>query len=324
MFRHILAATDLITQPDAPVLSAIEEIRQAGGELVILHVITPVAPGDPRRAIHFETGDLVDVDTAYLAVVANVLSTTYSRLLSGLSCRVEVAVGTPWQAILEAACMMDADLIVLGHRSAETAAKGKARIIGQVGTTLAHVVTRETCPVMVVNQPAAPKQMRFGRIMVSVDFSRMCECAVCFAARFAILRRSQVVVFHMLPVPPYPKYTPADYTADLENAQKRLADFCEPYLDGVDHTYQIQAGALPHLAIVAAADQTRTDLIIMGSHTRDQVGKWYPGSAVERTSYRSSCPIMVINDPNLLIPWRPDQSRKNEDRLIHLFTQSPG
>ncbi|MDL2269326.1 universal stress protein [Desulfosarcina sp. OttesenSCG-928-A07] len=317
MFRHILAATDVITQPDAPILSAVELLRQQGGHLVILHVIIPETPSPSPQTHHFATGAPVALDNAYMSEVAQALRYTYAPLLSNLSFRIHVAAGVPWQAILETAAMADADLIVLGNRSVETATQGKERIIGKVGTTVAHVVTRETCPVMVVNRPATPEQMRFGRIMVSVDFSRTCECAVCFAARLAVLHHSQVTVFHMLPVPPYPKYTPADYAADMENAQKRLADFCDPYLDGIDHTYQIQAGALPHLAIVAAADQTRTDLIIMGSHTRDQAGKWYPGSAVERTSYRAACPIMVINDPELLV-----QNGKNEDRLIHLFTHS--
>jgi nucleotide-binding universal stress UspA family protein len=43
------------------------------------------------------------------------------------------------------------------------------------------------------------------------------------------------------------------------------------------------------------------DLIVMGSHTKEKGGKWYFSSAVERVSYRSICPVVVVTDPKVLL-----------------------
>lgn len=39
----------------------------------------------------------------------------------------------------------------------------------------------------------------------------------------------------------------------------------------------------------------------MGSHTKENDGKWYVGSAVERVSLRSICPVIVVTDPKALL-----------------------
>ena len=49
------------------------------------------------------------------------------------------------------------------------------------------------------------------------------------------------------------------------------------------------------------AEQNDVDLIVMGSHTKEKSGKWYVGSAVERVSLRSICPVIVVTDPKALL-----------------------
>ena len=46
--------------------------------------------------------------------------------------------------------------------------------------------------------------------------------------------------------------------------------------------------------IIKAAGRFRADLIVMGSHTRDENKRWYIGSAVEKVSYSAPCPVAVI------------------------------
>jgi len=177
--------------------------------------------------------------------------------------------------------------------------------------------------VMVVNRPAPKDQLQFQRVLVAVDFSRSCECAVCFAAELAKHHHSRLFVFHMIPVPPFPKYTRIDYNADVTHAKKRLETFYEAYLDGTDHRYLIRAGAMPHLEILAGAGDNAADLIIMGSHTQVKPGKWYPGSAVERVAYRADCPTMVVTDPGALTHWDltvPADDGEGKDRLIRVFS----
>jgi hypothetical protein len=127
----------------------------------------------------------------------------------------------------------------------------------------------------------------------------------------------------MIPVPPAPKYSRSDYAADAAYAKNRLGSFYETYLEGTDHRYLIRAGAMPHLEILDGAREKKADLIIMGSHTKEKSGKWYPGSAVERVGYRAACPVVVVTDSGALTHWDQtmvDDEPDGKDRSIHVFT----
>jgi nucleotide-binding universal stress UspA family protein len=63
----------------------------------------------------------------------------------------------------------------------------------------------------------------------------------------------------------------------------------------------VWGGALPHLEIEKYAEKQDVDLIVMGSHTKTKEGKWYVGSVVERVSFRSICPVIVVTDPKALL-----------------------
>jgi nucleotide-binding universal stress UspA family protein len=129
----------------------------------------------------------------------------------------------------------------------------------------------------------------------------------------------------MLPVPPVPKYTRENYKADEARTRERLASAYHIYLEEIDHQFLIRGGALPHLEILGCAAKENIDLIVMGSHTKESSGKWYPGSVVEHVGYRAACPVVVITDPAILQHWDglvPDDQLPDKDRLIHVFTGS--
>jgi nucleotide-binding universal stress UspA family protein len=323
MFNRILGATDVVTTPDAPVVTAARLAQQHHARLYLLHVLESASTENRRWVRHYETGTEMTADAEYEQTVARVLRRTVRDSISGEEPTVQVTAGFPWEEILHWARQIDADLIVLGPHSTRAQEKGVVRIAGIVGSTVENVVIRETCPVMVVNRPAKPQQLRFQRVLIPVDFSRSCECAVCFAARLAANRRSQLQVFHMIPVPPAPKYSRSAYTRDKAGALRRLESFYRPYLDGIDHRTIIRAGSLPHLEILNAAKDQNSDLIVMGSHTKETGGKWYPGSAVERVGFRAACPLVTITDPQVLVHWKgrwPDSARNEKDRRTHVFT----
>jgi nucleotide-binding universal stress UspA family protein len=323
MFNRIVAATDMVTTGDAPVISAFRLARLQGARLYLLHVMESASTGNRRLVRHFRDGTELVADADYERTIAQALEATYGADLSDIVHEIRVAAGYPWEEILRWSCEVDSDLIVLGPHSTRAEEKGVVRIAGRVGSTVENVITRETAPVMVVNRSAGRDQLRFQRVLVAVDFSRSCEYAVVFAARLASHFRSRLVVFHMIPVPPAPKYDRADYAADAAYARKRLDSFYETYLDGTNHRFLIRAGAMPYLEILSAAGEQAADLIVMGSHTKEKPGKWYPGSAVERVGYRVACPVVVVTDAAALTHWDRtliDNGPNGKDRSIHVFT----
>jgi nucleotide-binding universal stress UspA family protein len=324
MFNKVLSATDMVSTVDAPVVSAARLARQHDARLHLLHVLESASTDNRRLIRHFETGEEMLADANYAKAVHQALATTYREPLAYVAHDIRITVGFPWQEILIWAKTVDSDVILLGPHSSRAEEKGVVRIAGRVGSTVENVITRETCPVMIVNQAASGEQLRFRRILVSTDFSRSCESAVCFAARLATRYNSQLAVFHMLPVPPVPKYTHANYVADEARTRRRLESAYQAYLEGIDHRYLIRAGALPHLEILGCAAKENMSLIVMGSHTKESSGKWYPGSVVERVGYRSACPVVVITDPAVLQHWEggvTDDEPAENDRLIHIFTR---
>jgi len=325
MFKKILVATDMVSTVDASVVSAARLARQQNARLYLLHVMESASTENRRLIRHFETGEEMLADDNYAKSVQQALEATYRQMLVDVPHETRITIGYPWQEILICAKSVDSDVILLGPHSSRTKEIGVDRVAGRVGSTVEKVVTRETCPVMIVNQAASEKQLEFGRILVSTDFSRSCESAVCFAARLATRYNSRLSVFHMLPVPPVPKYTHDHFVADETRTRQRLVSAYQTYLEGIDHRYLIRAGALPHLGILACAAQEKIDLIVIGSHTKESSGKWYPGSVVERVGFRTACPVAVITDPAVLNHWDglvPDDQQPDKDRLIHVFTGS--
>jgi len=105
----------------------------------------------------------------------------------------------------------------------------------------------------------------------------------------------------MAPIPPFAEYSQADYDKDINRLKKNLDEFCRVIPAGIEHDFSVWGGALPHLEILKCVGKQDADLIVMGSHTKQKGGKWYVGSAVERVSYRSGCPVVVVTDSNVLL-----------------------
>lgn len=326
MFKTILAATDQVTEGDRLVETAALLAAANKSRFVILHVLESDSTQNRRLVKHYETGETFLCDAAYEKRVLRQLQITYQKDMEDTpNAQLQVTTGYPWEEILRFANEVGTDLIVMGPHSSRATQKGVVRVAGKVGSTVEGVLRREKCPTMIVN-PRSPKSIsRFEHVLVGIDFSAACECALCFTGHLSKKYNAKVSAFHMIPVPPHPKYTRQDYKADRNAAAERLSYFCREYLEGTEWACQIKGGAHPHIELLGCAERVGADLIILGSHTRQVKGKWYPGSAVERVSYRSTCPVMVISDPESLQPWpeiRDSLAKDNgsKDRRIHIFT----
>ena len=192
------------------------------------------------------------------------------------------------------------DLIVLGPHAGRAQELGVVRVKGKIGSTVQGVIMHERCPVMITNRSIPEEKLKFKQIVVGTDFSESCKNALLLAIKLAQKHGSKIFIFHMAPVPPCPQYSQADYDRDLDTLMKNLGEFCKLIPAEIEHDFNVWGGAFPHLEILKCADQRNADLIVMGSHTKEKGGKWYVGSAVERVSYRSACPVMVVTDPKVL------------------------
>lgn len=327
MFKRILAASDVLTAKDTPILTAAKIAESNNAKLYILHILESTSTENRHLVKHFRTGEDIVTTLDYEQSVKTHLEKIYKDTFpASLSCKIKVVPGFPWEEILKWAREKSTDLIVLGPHSTRAEEKKVVRVVGKIGSTVEGVIMHENCPVMIVNPSILKKPLAFERILVGIDFSRSCECALCFAVKFAKKYGSKLFPFHMIPVPPLPKYSKSDYEDDIDSAKKRLKEFCQEFLEDVDHEYYVWGGALPHLEILKCVEKNDTGLIIMGSHTKEKNGKWYAGSVVERTSYRSDCPVITVTDPDVLFSWEDNltariQAQKGRDRSIRVFSK---
>ncbi len=301
MFKQIIAATDRVSLPDAPVLAAVQLMKAYDAKLDIIHVLESVSMADQLEK---------DIPSApeYARKAESGIRQTYEPYLAGAS-RVgfTVCTGYPWVEILRQSKRLQADLVVLGPHSNRVLEKGVVSGPHRIGSTVQDVVARENCPVMVVNDSVTGFHVDFKKIVVGIDFSIASECALCFSARLSRRMGSVIYPLFMIPAMPYPKFTRQQYELNHKVQERKLVDFCDVYLDGVAHEYVVKSGMLPHLEIVKWARNAGADLILLGSHTKIKAGKWYAGSVVEQAGSTAGCPVVVVNDPEALHPWEDIQ-----------------
>jgi nucleotide-binding universal stress UspA family protein len=327
MFTTILAATDKPALADPSVLTAMQLAKQTNAGLHIMHVLEPLQTDGKPLVRHFQTGQPVQVDSAYKASVREEIIRSYSGLLADIGdFDIAVSVGIPWHEILEQVKKSKAELIVMGPCAQGVRGDDCVTKEAGIGDTLEAVWSRAKSPVLIANNELSEEKKRNGSVLVGIDFSKSCEAALVFASRLAKTFRARLVLFHMIPVPPIPKYSQADYQADIHAAEKRLQKFSRAYIEGVDHDYCICAGVMAHEEILVCAQQHDADILVMGSHTKNKEGKWSAGSVVKRVLQSSKYPLIVLSDPDVLKPWEADATiaaiqKSDADRTVHAFSR---
>jgi nucleotide-binding universal stress UspA family protein len=240
-------------------------------------------------------------------MMARRLVTLYADESPGLTnADVRIAAGVAWEAIFKSATELGSHLIVLGPHSEPSITTCLPKAKGLLGSTADGVIRHANCPVMIINRTFATRRLQFKNIVIGIDFSRACISALCLAALLATYFNSRLHPFHMLPIPPYPKYTPESYKVDRRRIKGQLTTLCRQLLDGSAYQIRIMSGTIPHTALLQHARDTAADLIVIGSHTKEKAGKWYPGSVAQQLSFQAHCPLLVVNGPDALIHWKDD------------------
>ena len=309
MFNKVLAATARPLACDESVLSASRIAQHDNAKLLILHVLESDSSIYRNYIKHLRTGEEIVSGEAYPEEVKEEF---YEKCSGGLKSRdefeIHIAVKVPWMEILRCAREENVDLIVLGAHNGKADSEERGGTGRTVGSTAEGVIKHERCPVMIVNKPIPESKVAVEKIMVSIDFSPSCISAFQFAVELAQKQGSKLYLFHMLPVPPQPEYAQTQYESDIRKIRQRLEEeFRNELPETIETEIDTWGGVYPELEILKLAAEKDIDLIVMGSHTKIkgklQESRWYVGSAVQRVSARSVCPVVVITDPKVLKKW---------------------
>jgi universal stress protein A len=157
----------------------------------------------------------------------------------------------------------------------------------------------KTDPVMKAPKPrkpfAKPKPWKIGRILVPVDFSEPSELALSHACSLAAAHGAMVTVCHV-GEPLHPDWlfdTGILQKEIIEQAQKALLDLVQKFCTGLKVKTEMRFGHAVE-TIVLAAEKTKADVIVIGTHGRTGVKHAILGSVAERVARQAPCPVLIV------------------------------
>ena len=132
-----------------------------------------------------------------------------------------------------------------------------------------------------------------GTVLHPTDFSENSEFAFRVACALARDYNARLILLHVIP-PPTMIYAggpiPAETWPSTEEAQEKLRQ-----LEGRAHKVRVESQVLegdPVDMILRAAEETGSDVIVMGTHGRTGLGRLLLGSVAESVIRKAPCPVL--------------------------------
>ena len=143
---------------------------------------------------------------------------------------------------------------------------------------------------------------RIRRILHPSDFSRASGAAFAQALDLAATNRAELFVVHVLaPVIPMvgdgyvsPKVYEEIEASARAQAQKQLDALVAKAKKAGVRAKGFLVGGVPHEQITRAARSKRADLVVIGTHGRTGLAKFFLGSVAGRVVSIAPCPVLTV------------------------------
>lgn len=141
---------------------------------------------------------------------------------------------------------------------------------------------------------------RLSRIVVPVDFSEPSRKALHYAVSLAKSFNAQIRLLHVVEAVVFPPDTMVVETAALaarlnEEARRCLSAWRKEVDSEIVVEDDLRAGT-PYREIIEAANETKSDLIVLGTHGRTGLTRMLIGSTAERVVRHAACPVLVVRE----------------------------
>lgn len=223
----------------------------------------------------------------------------------GVVAKTVVRVGDPRTEILAEAGSLDRPLILLASHGRG----GLTRMV--MGSVASRVLQLSKCPVMLIRALEAeerPEHASLRRVTVPLDGSELAEMAIPYAAtltkslggRLHLVRVAETYRDE-IPGTPSHIFTSPSYKAMLEQfdvlegeARQYLESMVER-LGGqsITVTWEVLSGD-PWRQLLRYVERDEPDLIVMTTHGRGGIARWFYGSVSDRLLTSASAPLLLI------------------------------
>lgn len=133
----------------------------------------------------------------------------------------------------------------------------------------------------------------FNRILCAIDFARASQKALQLARQIAEENDAALYVVHICPTVAVPLGGTLASTPDAEQtARKRLEETAKRYLAEIPHELLVVMGD-PVRRILEIQSALGIDLIVLGTHGRKGVPKFFLGSTADHVVREAACPVIT-------------------------------
>jgi nucleotide-binding universal stress UspA family protein len=163
------------------------------------------------------------------------------------------------------------------------------------GSVAERVVRHCPRPVLLAN-PRTPEAFACRRILVPLDGSAHADSALPVAQELAKAHQAEVTLFMASWIEPSdnPLATTREHDARHRSMEAALRKQAKP-LEAAGVPVSIRAVLrYPAEGILATADQTQADLIVMTTHGRSGLRRWALGSVAEKVLRAASHPVLLV------------------------------
>jgi nucleotide-binding universal stress UspA family protein len=273
---RLLVATDGMPSGDRAVALATDLAVRHGGEIELCYALDRIA-ALADSCVGYDSNTTIEPFLESLDESATqFLRQALDRIRrAGVVATASILNGGPVASIVSAESSRPFDALVMGSQGKH----GLQRFL--MGSVADSVLRRSSIPVFVVKPSPDTPKVRFDRVLVAVDGSRARSAVVDFALDFAENENMKIVACNVAA-------TGADVAMDLLETLCHRARargiLCETVALTGDPGNQILATAL-------ARD---VDFIIVGTHGRRGLPRWFSGSVAECIVEYSHVPVVVV------------------------------
>lgn len=252
-----------------------------------LHVLT-VMWGEPDPALHALPPDASDAFRTSLHEAARAAGVDLAEA--------QRRAFSPDTGILDYAEEIDADLVVMATHGL----RGLRHAF--IGSVAESVVRRAECPVLTVHPDEPYTGVEATRILVPLDFSVHARKALAHARELRGVTGAELHLLHV--VPTFPSYGIIDAPevphplpeAERSDAERTLREVAAEVLGpGSPPTFHVEGGmGNPALDVLNVAEELDADLIVMATHGRTGVRRFFLGSVAEKVVQLAPCPVLAV------------------------------
>ena len=314
--RNVLVAIDFSKPSLAAIETALPLIQRFGAALHLAHVFEPDYPLASMSAMPLIVPEL-EVGRRVRRHLRDVAQ-KYSVALRPEN--IHALKGRPFEEVCQLARKIDIDLIVLSTRG-NTGLKHLA-----LGSTAERVVRYSPCPVLIVrgdnkrNGKSAANSLRFGKILVPIDFSECSMKGLAYAKALARQFNSKLILLNSVHFQYYvssDEYARYDLPRLMQWTEKSAREQMRDLVSKTDWgrikvESSLQIGH-PGQQICARAETESADLIVTSTHGTTGFKHVLLGSTAE---YVVPCTVRSWSCPRLPHPKPPNPKKKHKNNIV--------